>query len=216
MPAAIRLTIEQIKHAMSRTMSNKAAARYLGIDYHTYRKYTKLYDDPETGKSLFEIHLNPQGKGIPKYLTPSIKKGEELPPLQRILNGEVEILSSFSVDKLKAKLLHESVFLEECSHCGFKERRIMDNKVPLLLNFKDKNKKNWKRDNLEFLCYNCYFLHIGNVWNEEQLKQLEDYTKINPREEEVKWDLDQHHIEHLKELGLWEDEHPENEYISRI
>ena len=216
MPSAIHLTIEQIKHAMSRTMSNKAAARYLGVDYHTYRKYAKLYDDPATGKTLFEIHFNRAGKGIPKHLTTKIRQGEELPPLQKILNGEVEILASFSIDKLKATLLHEAALLEECGHCGFKERRVIDHKVPLLLNFKDKNKKNWKRENLELLCYNCYFLYVGNVWSEEQLKQLEDYDKVNPKEEEIEWELDQHHIDHLRELGLWEDSKPENEYISRI
>lgn len=202
---------------MSRTKSNRAAARYLGVDYHTYRKYAKLYDDPETGKTLFEIHLNPSGVGIHKFLTNKIKSGEELPPLQKLLNGEIEV-SHFSIDKLKARLLYEGILLEECNHCGFKERRVVDYKVPLLINFIDKNKKNWKRENLELVCYNCYFLHVGNVWNESQLKQLEDYTHDKVRDE-VNWELDEHHIEHLKELGLWEDPFSENygsEYISRI
>jgi hypothetical protein len=200
---------------MSRTQSNKAAARYLGVDYHTYRKYAKLYDDPETGKTLFEIHLNPRGKGIPKYLKNTSVDGE-IPPLQKILNGEIDA-SQFTVDKLKTRIIQEGVLLEDCSHCGFSERRVVDYKVPLLINFKDKNKKNWKRENLELLCYNCYFLHVGNVWSESQLKQLEDYTHNKPKDE-VTWELDEHHIDHLKDLGLWEDLRSENddEFISRI
>ena len=64
--------------------------------------------------------------------------------------------------------------MEQCNCCSFEERRVVDYKVPLVLNFKDKNKKNWKQDNLEFLCYNCYFLNVGNIWSDNQLKQMED------------------------------------------
>ena len=37
-------------------------------------------------------------------------------------------------------------------------------------------------ENLELLCYNCYFLNVGNVWSDNQLQQMEDYNqkeKIN-------------------------------------
>ena len=30
--------------------------------------------------------------------------------------------------------------------CGFKERRVFDYKMPLLLHFKDKNKKNYRKE----------------------------------------------------------------------
>ena len=60
------LTKEQILAAMARTKSNKAAARYLHVSYPHYRKYAKTFTDSETGKTLFDLHLNQSGRGIPK------------------------------------------------------------------------------------------------------------------------------------------------------
>jgi hypothetical protein len=60
------LTKEQILAAQARTKSNFAAARYLHVSYPHYKKYAKTYTDSETGKTLFEMHLNQSGKGIPK------------------------------------------------------------------------------------------------------------------------------------------------------
>ena len=59
----------EIRHAMTNTLSNRAAARFLGIDYRTYKKYAELYVDD--GKNLFEIHKNQRGVG----LTHKSKKG---------------------------------------------------------------------------------------------------------------------------------------------
>ena len=42
---------------------------------------------------------------------------------------------------------------------------------------------------------------------------MEDYVKT--RDDEPDWELDEHHIEHLKELGLYDDKKPGEEYISR-
>ena len=79
-------------------------------------------------------------------------------------------------------------------------------------------KKNWKRDNLEFLCYNCYFLNVGNIWSDNQLKQMEDY-QVNEntfnKDDEPTWDLGDAHIQHLKELGLWDGDDGD-EFIDRI
>ena len=92
--------------------------------------------------------------------------------------------------------------------------------MPLILNFKDGNKKNWKLENLEALCYNCYFLNIGNVWSENQLQQMEDYSLKNKfkNDPQPDFEIDEAHKEHLKELGLWEDDTYNNdgsEYISK-
>ena len=81
--------------------------------------------------------------------------------------------------ELKGRLIHESLIAEECNCCGFNERRVVDYKVPLILNFIDGNQKNWKLENLEMLCYNCYFLNVGNVWSDNQLQQMEDYNQKN-------------------------------------
>ena len=67
------------------------------------------------------------------------------------------------------------------------------------------------------LCYNCYFLYAGDVFNNKQVKAIEDY--ITPaKKNEVTWELDDWQIEHFKELGLMEEEDPNDgtEFISRL
>ena len=96
----------------------------------------------------------------------------------------------------------------------FNERRVLDTKVPLVLNHKDGNKKNWHLDNLEFLCYNHAFLYATSPITDKQVEAMEDYVDKNVKE--VDWELDEHHIEHLKELGLYQEkEKPGEKYISR-
>ncbi len=196
MPKAKPLSKEQILAAISQTRSNRAAARYLNVSYPHYKKWAELYDSAEPGyKSLFEQHLNPSGKGIPKFLS---NKGKE-PALLDIIEGRVDA-SSFSPDKIKYRLVSEGYLLEECSSCGFHERRVIDYKIPLLLHFKDKNKKNYRKDNIEFLCYNCYYLSVGDIFNEKQIEGIEDHKPVSSGE--VDWELDHYTEQRLKELGL--------------
>ena len=207
------LTKDQILRAMKHTKSNMAAARFLGCSYPHYKQYAKLYKN-EDGKTLFEVHLNRQGKGISKHLY----KKKDITPIMDILEGRVDV-SNYSPKDIKERLLHESLIAEECTCCEFNERRVVDYKVPLILNFKDNNKKNWKLENLELLCYNCYFLNIGNVWSKNQLQQMEDYSLKNKfkNDSEPDFEIDEAHKEHLKSLGLWEeDSYDGSEYISKI
>ena len=207
------LTKDAVLRAMKHTKSNMAAARFLGCSYPHYKQYAKLYKNEE-GKTLFEAHLNRQGKGISKHLY----KKKDLAPIHDILEGRVDV-SNYNPRELKDRLIREGLLAEECSSCGFNERRVVDYKVPLILNFKDGNKKNWKLENLELLCYNCYFLKVGNVWSDNQLQQMEDYNQKNKfnNDPEPDWEIDESQKEHLKELGLWEDDsYDGSEYISKI
>ena len=151
-------TKQQILKAQQNTLSNRAAARYLNCSYNTYKMYAKQYIDESTGETLFQKHLNPSGKNIPKFLP---NKGKN-PPLEDILNGKTP-RHSFSAEKIKNRLLNECVLKSECYKCGFHERRPSDMRQPFLLNFKDNNKNNWNKNNLEILCYNCYYLTVGDI-----------------------------------------------------
>ena len=203
------LTREDIERAIRMTKSNKAAARYLHVSFPHYKTYARLYKNDD-GVTLYESHLNQSGKGIPKFLT---TKGQEI-PLQGILDGSIPI-EHFKPEKIKQKLFAEGYLKEECKRCGFNEARLFDNKVPLILNFKDKNRHNYSLDNIEMLCYNCSFLYAAAPMTEEQVAQMESYIERNGVQEHD-WQLDQAHIEHLKELGLWEDnKKPGEEFISR-
>ena len=201
------LTKEDILRAQKVTRSNMAAARYLHVSYNHYKKYAKMYKN-EDGKTLLEVHMNQSGEGIPKFAVAGIDNV----PLMDVLEGRVPI-EHFDSRKIKARLLSEGKLVEVCSKCGFSERRITDQKIPVILNFKDGNKKNWHLDNLEFLCYNCSYLYAASPIDEKRAEAMEDYVKT--KDEEPDWELDEHHIEHLKELGLFDEEKPGDEYISR-
>tara|TARA_R110000782_G_scaffold72234_1_gene144739 strand:- start:160 stop:789 length:630 start_codon:yes stop_codon:yes gene_type:complete len=202
------LTKEDIVRAQNVTRSNMAAARYLHVSYNHYKKYAKMYKN-EDGINLLEAHMNQSGEGIPKF---ALSGNKELPLLD-LLEGRVPI-EHFDARKIKARLLSEGKLVEVCDKCNFAERRITDQKIPVILNFKDGNKKNWHLNNLEFLCYNCSFLYAASPIEEKRAEAMEDYVKT--RDDEPDWELDEHHINHLKELGLYEEEKPGDEFISRL
>ena len=139
-----------IEEAQRHSLSAHEAARWLGVSYTTYKKYARLYD-------LHEQHLNPGGKGIPK---PHVE-GKRF-PLADILGGKHP---SYDVHKLKERLIKTGYLDEQCSLCGFDERRILDYKKPLMLVFKDGNPTHHQLDNLYLLCFNCAFLTVGNLNN---------------------------------------------------
>jgi hypothetical protein len=202
------LTKEAILRAKKMTRSNMSAARYLHVSYNHYKKYAKMYKNDE-GVTLLQVHMNQEGKGIPKFLT----NGGKEPPLIDLIEGRVPV-EHFDAKKIKQRLIFEGMIEEVCANCGFTERRVTDTKVPVILSFKDGNKKNYHLENLEFLCYNCSFLYAASPIEEKQAEAMEDYVKT--RDDEPDWELDEHHIEHLKELGLFdEEEKPGEEYISR-
>lgn len=191
--------------AMNKTKSVRAAARYLNCSYHHLKRYMKLYKDEESGKTLFEVHKNQSGKGVPKFLKSSGKE----PALIDIIEGKINP-ASFSPDKLKYRLTSEGYLEECCGNCGFNERRVTDHKVPLILHFKDKNKLNYNLNNIEFLCYNCYFLFIGEIFTERDIKKLEDNKSVSKTTNAVDMQLDDYHLQRLRELGL-DGENPEDE-----
>jgi hypothetical protein len=205
------LSKEDIVRAMKVTLSNKAAARYLHVSYIHYKRFAQNFTDETTGKTLFEMHKNQSGKGIPKFIT---NRGKE-PALLDVIEGRVPI-ESYTPEKLKRRLIQEGYLHEYCNKCDFNERRVIDYKIPLLLNFKDGNKKNWNIDNVELLCYNCYFLYVGDVFNTRQLDAIEDF--VQPlQSNSVDWELDEYYKEHFKELGLLDEETNDgDEFISRL
>ena len=205
------LSKEDILRAMKVTLSNKAAARYLHVSYIHYKRFAQNFIDETTGRTLFEMHKNQSGKGIPKFIT---NRGKE-PALLDVIEGRVPI-ESYTPEKLKRRLLQEGYLYEYCNKCNFSECRVIDYKIPLLLNFKDGNKKNWNIDNVELLCYNCYFLYVGDVFNTRQLDAIEDF--VQPLQtNDVNWELDEYYKEHFKELGIMDEEKEDGEeFVSRL
>ena len=141
------LTKSMIQNAQSNTQSARQAAKWLGVTYNTYKKWAKYY-------GIFEQHLNQSGVGIKKgWATYKIK-------LDDILTGKRE--SRYSVATLKKRLIDEGYFQEECSHCGYNEVNLGNDKVCLNLDFIDGEIKNCKHENLRLLCPNCYLSFNGH------------------------------------------------------
>ena len=58
--------------------------------------------------------------------------------------------------------------------------------MPLLLNYIDGNIKNKKRENIELLCYNCYFLYVNNPFGcRKTFKVSNSDTQIETNIEEL-------------------------------
>lgn len=183
------LSREDIERAQSHTVSNKAAARFLGCSYSHYQVYSKLYKD-DAGVTLWDKHKNRGAPGVGR-LGYNIKKNQSHQiKLLDVLSGKVPFNFSENLDVLKHKLIFEGFLPECCNNCGFREKRITDLKVPLLINYRDGNKTNWQLDNLEFLCYNCYFITVGNVFSDKQLVALENYDMVDNKRELYKPMLD--------------------------
>lgn len=139
----------EIKDAQTKARSAFEAARILGVSYNTYKKYAKLY-------GIFDDLKNQSGIGI-KRINPNTGKEYNL---DDILDG---MYPNYPIWKLKARLIQHGYMKEECSCCGFGEKRITDHKVPLILEFLDGNRKHHSYDNMRLICFNCYFLTVGNI-----------------------------------------------------
>ena len=212
MPKAKPLTKQDLLRAMEYTKSIRAAANYLGCSYQHVKPYFKIYrvdDNDPNSPTLFEVHYNQKGKGIPKFL-PQTKKD---PTVKIILEGG-DGWQSFTPEKIKVMAINEGFLKEWCDKCDFSERRVLDYKVPLLLNFRNGNKADYRLENLQLLCYNCYFLFVGDVFTSGQLQGIESNREA--KEKAFDWQLDDKQIENMKSLGLWEDEADEDSLIARL
>jgi len=207
MPKAKFISKEDCLRAMDNTRSNRGAARFLRCSFVHYKKYAKTYVNDE-GITLWEAHKNQSGIGIPKYLP---NKGKQA-PLKELIEGKISV-ASFEPAKIKQRLIYEGYLKEECSRCSFHEERLSDHKIPLILQFKDKNKVNYELTNIELMCYNCSFLYSVSPISDKQVIAMED--SVDKQVVDFDWEVDDAMKEHLQSLGLWKEEvKPGSEYIS--
>jgi len=194
------LTKQQIIDAMEHTRSNKAAARYLGVSYDHYKRWAKFYNATKDGfPNLYEQHKNPTGKGVAHR--PSRYKKSDF-TREKLIYGDIPF-TKYNTEFIKRRLTEEGFIPEKCMVCGFNEQRVLDRKIPLLLNFKDGNKKNYRADNIEILCYNHYFLVVGDIFTNQQLAQMEQYEKdstISISDDE--WNISKDYTDVFEKLNL--------------
>lgn len=157
----------EILAAQSISKTEAESARKLGVSFMTYRKYAKMY-------GLYGRVANMAGKGITKPV-----KNEDAGkyPLNQILEGK---FPKYSTGRLKTRLIRSNRIEQKCNKCGFCEQRVTDKQVPLMLNYVDGNAKNKLRENIELLCYNCYFLNVNNPFGRRKSFDLVE-LEADPR-----------------------------------
>lgn len=183
----LNLTEAQIRYAMKNSKSNSSAARFLNISLTTYEKYSKMYIDESTGKSLWDLHKNQKGTGVTKPY--NVDKGKYA--LTAVLEGKYP---DYSVYLLKRRLISNAGkikdFPAECHNCGYDEKRLSDGTIPLILDHMDDNWHNHKKDNIRFLCYNCFHNLRGNLrgrqpeWRVEQIEKAKELYNQQQKEQE--------------------------------
>jgi ribosomal protein L13E len=132
----------EIEEAKQHSGFGAQQAKYLGVHKATYAKYAKLYGlwEPQPNLKGKKRNINPDGG---KY------------PLNRILNGEFDSVAKVNDWMVKRKLLKTDIFPRCCSICGYDKTRLGGTYPILLLDHMDGNRRNFKRDNLRYLCWNC-------------------------------------------------------------
>ena len=131
----------EIEEALDKTVNAASAARYLAVSRDTFVKYARMY-------GVYRTNQHVKDK---KYLH-DVNSGKY--PIREILENKHPNLGDFIV---KDKLIRGNILPAKCNICGFDKRRIIDNKLCLLLDHKDGDKKNFSLDNLQLLCLNCTF-----------------------------------------------------------
>lgn len=172
-----RMLLEsEVLAAQSISKTEAESARRLGVSFMTYRKYAKMY-------GLYGRVANMAGKGVSKAI-----KNEDSGkyPLNKILEGK---FPNYSTNRLKTRMMRSNRIEHKCNKCGFSEKRISDNVIPLLLNYIDGNAKNKTRDNLELLCYNCYFLYVNNPFGCRKTFKLDSSENSNEPTQDIQIDV---------------------------
>lgn len=135
------LLIHEIEESKKHSPYAAGQARWLGVSMPTFKKYAKMY-------AIYEP--KPNAKGKRNMFDPLRGKY----PLQEILEGKHPNVSDWTV---KDKLIRSGTFPPKCNICGYDKRRITDNKIGLLLDHIDGDQKNFKKENLQLLCFNCTY-----------------------------------------------------------
>lgn len=153
------ITEQSCRYAISNSQSNTGAARFLNVNIKTYHKYASRYIDIPSGKNLYELHKNMGHKGIKQI--GGGPKGKLKYNLQDILEGKIK--NSYTGTNLMKHLFSAGIFPPRCFECGFSERRVTDNKVPIYIDFINGDISDGRLENIRILCHNHYFLYVGNT-----------------------------------------------------
>lgn len=198
---SMQIPEEKIREAMANTTSNKKAAQYLDVSYPTYKKYAKSYVDMETGKTLFQLHMNTAMKGV---IGRTWVGGKTRVNWENILRTNQKATQE-RVIRLRNSLLQYKKLEYKCYRCGFDHTRVEDGKSPLMLSFKNADKTDWRIHNLEMVCYNCAYLHCLDFYEKSIVERVEALSLTAPQGKKDRkkfYELDDFYLDHIKKLGF--------------
>lgn len=170
--AAFNLSESEIRRAMDNSTTIRGASAFLHVSIVTFKKYAQMYYDHDSKMNLFDLHKANKKKrklGSNNYGYSPLNT-----PIQNILDGKHP---NYRIDKLQNRLIEEGILIEQCNICGFMERRITDYKVPLALAFMDGDSTNHSLENMELTCFNCFFLHHGDIMRKKYRVDVNLYKK---------------------------------------
>ena len=164
----------EIEEAKKHSPFASQQAKWMGISIDTYVKYAKMYGIYEPSRTMF---------GRRNMFDP--ERGRY--PLSKILAGEYRDNKSVSDWMVKDKLIRSNTFPPKCNICGYDKRRITDNKIALLLDHKDGDRRNYAVENLQLLCLNCTFecgrgyIRRGNHMFDPDWIQGAEVANVDPK-----------------------------------
>lgn len=161
----------EIKHVVFNIpdiKSNRDASQYLNVSFKRWKKYASLYIEKDSGKSYFQLLLDRSNKAkgqrliILKKLHRKKKWDEWYVKniLEKLNNSELDV-KKYTQKRLKEFLIANDVLVERCACCGYSEKNMLTGKVPLLIDHIDCDYTNWKIENLQMLCFNCFSQLVG-------------------------------------------------------
>ena len=99
------------------------------------------------------------------------KVGRPAYPLKDILEGKYPQYGTYA---LKARLIDEGIFKDECSVCGWNKKLESTRFTPCELDHIDGDPHNHVRDNLRLLCPNCHSL--THTYRKRKRVEGDDYV----------------------------------------
>lgn len=179
----IPLYEHEIKHVVFNVPdinSNRDGCRYLNVSYPRWKKYAQLYINKETNKSYFQILLDRSNKlkGARVKVLRQLHRKKKWDAwyvtniIEKLNNNKLDV-KIYTQKRLKEFLINNEVLANRCACCGYQEVNLLSNKVPLLIDHIDSDYSNFKIDNLQLLCYNCFYQLVGNPL--KYYRSLKDY-----------------------------------------
>jgi hypothetical protein len=159
----------EILAAQANCKSAAETARYLKVSYKTYKKWAEYH-------GVFDNLINKAGKGI--------NKNTQRYTLEPVINGEKP---HWNLKVFVRQLIKYGYKKDCCESCGY-DRKRPDGRAPFILHFVDGNRYNHRLENIQLLCYSCYYVDIGReligikkrkYWTPDYFNKVrdEDYDK---------------------------------------